>query len=251
MLDQTPGFDTTSLLLTCPSMVIVLIWLALKLQLLEDTGITSSRLITSLSGLRHLLLYHLRQKCAVFFTEFLFSCHGSPYVLLSNSSLNYTSMFVTELSNLFFTCPTFAERYCLTTNRAVERDKVTLVTFLQKIKSYNPLHWPHYLDSAMLAYCISYHCLIGFLPFKALYGREPTFPQVLSLILTPLGLNLPRSGCALSPIIFFIVDSKKGTFCSNIVFLGSILMPKTRQSEIERCIFIINSMRIYAHLALL
>lgn len=79
---------------------------------------------------------------ASFLLKVLFARHGSPQVLLSNNGLKFTSQVVTELSNLFGTCPTFAVPYHPATNGAVKRANRTLVFILGKLAAANPLHWP-------------------------------------------------------------------------------------------------------------
>lgn len=64
---------------------------------------------------------------ASFLLKFIFSQHGSPRLLLSDNGLNFTSQVVTELSNIFGTCPTFAAPYHPATNGAVKRANETLV----------------------------------------------------------------------------------------------------------------------------
>ena len=114
---------------------------------------------------------------ASFLLRHVFSRHGSPRVLLSDNGLNFTSQIVTKLSNLFGTYPSFAAPYHPATNGAVKRANGSLVSILRKMASSDPLHWPNYLDAALLAYCVSHHRIIGMSPFKALYGRDPVLPS--------------------------------------------------------------------------
>ena len=134
---------------------------------------------------------------AAFLLKFLFSRHGSPWVLLSDNGLNFTAQVVTELSTLFGTCPTFAAPYHPATNGAVKRANSTLVLILRKMASSDPLHWPRFLDAALLAYRISYHRVIGLSPFKALYGREPSIPSSILPIVDSLGPGSAEAGMRL------------------------------------------------------
>ena len=59
----------------------------------------------------------------------------------------------------------------------MERADGTLVSILRKMASSDPLHWPCYLDSALLAFCVSTHWIIKMSPFKAIYGIEPLVPS--------------------------------------------------------------------------
>ena len=94
---------------------------------------------------------------ALFLLHHVFSRHGSPNVLLSDNGLKFTSHVVTKLSNLFGKYQTFSAPYHPATNGAVERANSTLVSILHKMATSDLLHWPHYLDGALLAYYISYH----------------------------------------------------------------------------------------------
>ena len=89
---------------------------------------------------------------ASFLLKNLFTRHGSPNVLLSDNGLNFTLQVISELVTLFGTYQTFAAPYHPATNGAVERANSTLVSILRKMASSDPLHWPQYLDSALLAY---------------------------------------------------------------------------------------------------
>lgn len=51
----------------------------------------------------------------------------------------------------------------------------------------DPLHWPRYLDAALLVYRISYHRVSGLSPFKALYGRDPVIPSSVLPLVNSLG----------------------------------------------------------------
>lgn len=134
---------------------------------------------------------------ASFLLKFLFSRHGSPWVLLSDNGLNFTAQVVTEPSTLFSTCPTFVAPYHPATNGAVERAISTLVSILGKMASSNPLHWPHFLEAALLAYQINYHWVIGLSSFKALYGRELSIPSSILPIINSLGLGSAEAGMLL------------------------------------------------------
>lgn len=134
---------------------------------------------------------------ASFLLRYIFSRHGSPDVLLSDNGLNFTSQVVTELSNLFGTYQTFAAPYHPATNGAVERANGTLVSILRRMASSDPLHWPMYLDGALLAYRISYHRIIKMSPFKALYGREPVIPSSVLPILSSVSPESPEAGMRL------------------------------------------------------
>lgn len=42
--------------------------------------------------------------------------------------------------------------------------------------SSNPIHWPTYLDTALLSYFVSHHHIIRMSPFNTLYGRDNVLP---------------------------------------------------------------------------
>lgn len=115
-------------------------------------------------------------------------------MLLSNNGLNFTSQVVNELSALFGTCLTLAAPYYLANNGEVERAKSTLVFILQRMASFDPLNWPRYLESGLLAYYIKYNCVIGFSTFNELYERKPTIFLSALPIVDSLGPGSTEAG---------------------------------------------------------
>lgn len=97
----------------------------------------------------------------------------------------------------FGTCTAFVAPYHPATNGAVKKANGTLVSILQKMTSSDPLHWPCYLDLALLSYCISYQHVISFSPLKALYGREPSIPLIVLPIFNSLGPGSAEAGMRL------------------------------------------------------
>lgn len=72
------------------------------------------------------------------------------------------------------------------TNGAVERANGSLVSIFCKIASSDPIHWPSYLNAALLAYQVSHHQIIGMSPFKALYSRNPILPLSFLTLLSAI-----------------------------------------------------------------
>lgn len=94
-------------------------------------------------------------------------------MLLLDNGLNLTLQLVTNIYNMFGTCPIFVAPYHPAIYGAEERANGTLVLILRKIKSLEPLHCPQYLYAALLDHQISYYQVIELSTFKALNDREP------------------------------------------------------------------------------
>lgn len=88
-----------------------------------------------------------------FLLKLLFSRHGSPRVLLSETGLNSSAQVFTKLSPFIGTCSNFAGPYYYVTNGAVKRANGTLVLILHRITASNFLHLSHFLNTTLLNYC--------------------------------------------------------------------------------------------------
>lgn len=97
-------------------------------------------------------------------------------MLLLDNGPNFTAQVVTALSIFFVTYPKVTAPYHPATNGAAGRANATLVLILWKVAAFDPIHWPWFLLSTLLAYQISYHHAIGLSPFNSLYGHEPNIP---------------------------------------------------------------------------
>lgn len=94
---------------------------------------------------------------------------------MSDNGIKFTSNVFTKLSKLFNTYQKFASPYHPATNEAVKRANGILIAIPQKMASSDPTHWPTYLDTALLAYCVIIHQVINMSHLKALYGQDIVF----------------------------------------------------------------------------
>lgn len=117
-----------------------------------------------------------------FHSEVSFPRHCSPWVFLSNNGFGFKAHIVTNLSLLFFTFLTFTSLYYPVTNGAFKRFNGTLALILHKTTAFLLFRlWILY--AALLAYRISYSCVLGLSPFKAFYVIELTIvTSVLTIV---------------------------------------------------------------------
>lgn len=94
-------------------------------------------------------------------------------MLLFNNGLNFNLTGSERAFQLIWNLSYFAAPYHPATNGTEKRANGTIVSILIKMAALDPLHWPQYLDVAILVYQISYNWVIGLSSFKALYVSEP------------------------------------------------------------------------------
>lgn len=105
----------------------------------------------------------------------------------------------------------------------------------------DPLHYPSYLNAALLVYQVSHHCIIGMSPFKALYDRDTVLPSRVLLIfsMTNHGSSNARMRLIANELIFpqalaanfFLITTTKDSESQNplcpkllVYYLGDLVL---------------------------
>lgn len=104
--------------------------------------------------------------------------HGFPRTIVSDRDRIFLSSFWRELFRLHETQLLMSTAYHPQMDGQTERVNQCLEMFLRCSVHDKPQQWKAWLPLAELWYNSSHHSVLGCLPFKALYGHDPTMPAV-------------------------------------------------------------------------
>ncbi|GKA97998.1 putative reverse transcriptase domain-containing protein, partial [Tanacetum coccineum] len=104
------------------------------------------------------------------------SSHGVPISIISNRDSKFTSNFWQLLQKAFRTQLDMSTAYYLQTDGQSERTIQTLENMLRACIIDFGKRWDNHLPLVKFSYNNSYHSILKFSPFKALYGRKCQSP---------------------------------------------------------------------------
>jgi hypothetical protein len=112
---------------------------------------------------------------AQIFLDQVVKLHGLPKSIVSDRDKIFTSSFWTQLFKLMGTQLNLSTAYHPQTDGQSERVNQCVEMYLRCAVHAQPHRWKAWLSLAEFWYNTSYHSVLGYSPFKVLYGYDPPF----------------------------------------------------------------------------
>ena len=111
------------------------------------------------------------------FIKHIICKHGTPKQLLSDCGSNYTSILLKDVMETLQVQHLKTATYHHQSNGMVEHMAKTLESMLAMYVNYHQSDWDTLLPYTAFTYNTTINDTTGQIPFKVIYGREPSFPD--------------------------------------------------------------------------